>query len=188
MYLDPLFHTLLSHVAFIDFFAILFKFLIEFFLLDICWNPLVNTILTLFGVFQIWSLFFRSPASPQVSSRGSSPSSVRLTAAQRAASKSPLSADMTRQDSASDTSNLVSSLTRDQSPHESSPALSMRSEPIRSDSPLVAAAGAATSVVAPSGSTAPLTAGAVASASVTVTPNATPSGTVNFTIFRKILH
>ena len=35
------------------------------------------------------------------------------------------------------TSNLVSSLTRDQSPHESSPALSMRSEPIRSDSPLV---------------------------------------------------
>ena len=96
---------------------------------------------------------------------------------------------MTRQDSASDTSNLVSSLTRDQSPHESSPALSMRSEPIRSDSPLVAAAaGAATSVVAPSGSTAPLTAGAVASASVTVTPNATPSGTVNFPIFRKILH
>ena len=59
----------------------------------------------------------------------------------------------------------------------------MRSEPIRSDSPLVAAAAGATAAVAASGSTAP-----VASASVTVTPNATPSGTVNVTIFRKILH
>lgn len=81
----------------------------------------------------------RSPASPQVSSRGSSPSSVRLTAAGAAAvprcsSKSPLSHDITRQDSNSDsTSNLVSSLTRDQSPHESSPSLSMRSDvPARS--------------------------------------------------------
>ena len=91
-------------------------------------------------------------ASPQVSSRGSSPSSVRLTSgsvlttAQRAASKSPLSHDvmtsgLTRQDSShseNSTSNLVSSLTRDLS-HEgsASPSLSMRSEPLRSvDSPI----------------------------------------------------
>ena len=82
--------------------------------------------------------------SPQVSSsRGSSPSSVRLTSgslmttAQRAASKSPLSHDgltsgLNRQDSSDNsTSNLISSLTRDvsQSSHEgsASPA-SMRSE------------------------------------------------------------
>ena len=90
-------------------------------------------------------LYFRS-ASPQVSSRGSSPSSVRLTTrselttAQRAASKSPLSAShdvaLTRQDSShseNSTSNLVSSLTRDLSGHEgsASPSLSMRSDPLR---------------------------------------------------------
>ena len=87
-------------------------------------------------------------ASPQVSSsRGSSPSSVRLTSgslmttAQRAASKSPLSHEgaagglggLNRQDSSDNsTSNLISSLTRDvsQSSHEgsASPSLSMRSE------------------------------------------------------------
>ena len=109
-------------------------------------------------------------ASPQVSSRGSSPSSVRLTSgsvlttAQRAASKSPLSHDvmtsgLTRQDSShseNSTSNLVSSLTRDLS-HEgsASPSLSMRSEPLRSvDSPIksnfeVASAGGSKAVATP---------------------------------------
>jgi E3 ubiquitin-protein ligase MYCBP2 len=93
-------------------------------------------------------------ASPQLSSRGSSPSSVRLTSgsvmttAQRAPSKSPLShegaVNLVRQDSSqsdNSTSNLVSSLTRDlsQSPHDgsASPSLSMRSEPLRSaESPM----------------------------------------------------
>ena len=69
------------------------------------------------------------------------------------------------------TSNLVSSLTRDQSPHESSPALSMRSEPIRSDSPLVTPAVTAAASTASEASEA-----SEASAAVPPTANSGNSG------------